>query len=1180
MRNSRETMILNILAVLAAVLLSAGCAAAEDVALNETNFPDSAFREYVAGRYDSDKNGVLDEEELKHTTSLDDMPDGIQSIQGIELLKNVDILYLYNSDMTEVVIEDHPGLQIIRGSGEKLKRIHFARMERLETVDFQHIDTLTQVELSEVPAIRELIVYSDGITSLDLSGCPGLTFLGIGDTKITQIDLSMLTGLEQLWISGCRMEMPDLKMFPNLRQLGAQECELTEIDLSGNPELTFLSVEKNDLTALDLRNNSKLEQVWARDNRISQIRTGSHPALRELYLSGNRISAIDVSAAPELEELLLQDNMITSIDVTRNPKLKVLHVDATGISEIDLSRNPELEELRVEACKGLSKLDLSHNPKLKSLLAYWNNLEELDLSGNPELEKLWADGCRFSHVDLSGLKKAPDPDNFVLQNNTYPVEAADGTLDLTTLKGFDVSRASNWEGGTVSGNILTFLDPVVYYTYDCGNGIQETFSMQRGVKKENGFTYILQEDGTARIIGCTQTGDVLIPGTLGGKPVTALTGRLFSYSQGITSVHFPKTLVQMGQDSGSLLAYEFTECQNLKAITVDPENPAFTSKDGVLYSKDLSFLYHYPHAKTETEYHVPKETTHMDCEAFVGFTGKLDLYLENRNTSWAEYTFAKLKDMTVYYRPGGRSEARVKAFLEQENYPTDPYFPTFVSYGEAEEEESWEEIADRVVQETVTGSMSDREKAKALHDWITQHTKYSLKYNDQAGVLIFGEAHCEGYAKTYQTLLDKAGVTNRLVSGTAGKTFHQAEGHVWNQVKIGDIWYNVDVTWDDPVNMDGSEQGIVSGMENHKYFLVSSQVLSADHYWDQSGEANTGWIPEDGALVFRNAEGQRVTGWLEIDGGAFWFDEQGLNVIGTRTVDGKEVTFESTLLFTDTAGDHFAGRKTEEQGEQEEEEKQDKPEEPEEIRELQDVETTGKTPEKIREQVQQLDTEKLAEELKTDGKAAETLREIESAAGGETRIVIAESIRETLPSVTAAGASLNGTEQEGAAVLTVAPPENRETLPEGYRSTGAVWFSMKLSNVQSSEALKVPVVISAEIPSGLDPERVMILHYHTAGAEPQRIVPAVYQSGGKWYARFTVTGFSDFALVETGKQTGDINGDGEVNEKDLLLLMRYFGGEPVTIREENADTNGDGAVDGRDALHLMKYLSGEEDIVL
>ena len=61
---------------------------------------------------------------------------------------------------------------------------------------------------------------------------------------------------------------------------------------------------------------------------------------------------------------------------------------------------------------------------------------------------------------------------------------------------------------------------------------------------------------------------------------------------------------------------------------------------------------------------------------------------------------------------------------------------------------------------------------------------------------------------------------------------------------------------------------------------------------------------------------------------------------------------------------------------------------------------------------------------------------------------------------------------------------------------------------------------------------------------------------------------------------GDANNDEEVNEKDILILVRYLGGEEVDINLRNADVNGDQLVDGRDAIHLMKYLAGEDDIEL
>lgn len=51
---------------------------------------------------------------------------------------------------------------------------------------------------------------------------------------------------------------------------------------------------------------------------------------------------------------------------------------------------------------------------------------------------------------------------------------------------------------------------------------------------------------------------------------------------------------------------------------------------------------------------------------------------------------------------------------------------------------------------------------------------------------------------------------------------------------------------------------------------------------------------------------------------------------------------------------------------------------------------------------------------------------------------------------------------------------------------------------------------------------------------------------------------------------GDVNGDGTVDGRDVIRLLRYQTGEGVTIVRENSDVNGDGVIDGRDALRLLK----------
>lgn len=59
-------------------------------------------------------------------------------------------------------------------------------------------------------------------------------------------------------------------------------------------------------------------------------------------------------------------------------------------------------------------------------------------------------------------------------------------------------------------------------------------------------------------------------------------------------------------------------------------------------------------------------------------------------------------------------------------------------------------------------------------------------------------------------------------------------------------------------------------------------------------------------------------------------------------------------------------------------------------------------------------------------------------------------------------------------------------------------------------------------------------------------------------------------------QAGDINGDGNVNSKDLTRLMKYISGEDVEVVEITVDPNGDGSVNSKDLTRLMRYLAGED----
>ena len=60
---------------------------------------------------------------------------------------------------------------------------------------------------------------------------------------------------------------------------------------------------------------------------------------------------------------------------------------------------------------------------------------------------------------------------------------------------------------------------------------------------------------------------------------------------------------------------------------------------------------------------------------------------------------------------------------------------------------------------------------------------------------------------------------------------------------------------------------------------------------------------------------------------------------------------------------------------------------------------------------------------------------------------------------------------------------------------------------------------------------------------------------------------------------GDVNGDGTVNLKDAVMILRYIaGGWNVNIDEAIADVNGDGTVNLKDVVMIRRYIAGGWDV--
>ena len=132
---------------------------------------------------------------------------------------------------------------------------------------------------------------------------------------------------------------------------------------------------------------------------------------------------------------------------------------------------------------------------------------------------------------------------------------------------------------------------------------------------------------------------------------------------------------------------------------------------------------------------------------------------------------------------------------------------------------------DQLVDQANTLCQTDLEKVFYVHEWLVQNIAYDREHlsddvqddHNLRGALLEGTAVCDGYAKTYALTLRKLGITGVLVTS-------KDIGHAWNMVELDGNWYQVDCTWDDPV--DGSDQ---LGYCMHKHLLCTTEKMNTNH---------------------------------------------------------------------------------------------------------------------------------------------------------------------------------------------------------------------------------------------------------------------------------------------------------------------------------------------------------------
>ncbi|MDE6747107.1 MAG: hypothetical protein K2J72_10825 [Oscillospiraceae bacterium] len=144
----------------------------------------------------------------------------------------------------------------------------------------------------------------------------------------------------------------------------------------------------------------------------------------------------------------------------------------------------------------------------------------------------------------------------------------------------------------------------------------------------------------------------------------------------------------------------------------------------------------------------------------------------------------------------------------------------FYKYGNSAVEKMQGEIDAEVnsILGMITADMSDYDKVKLFHDVLASTVVYdenAANCRDIYGVFVDKKAICGGFSKAFSYLCSKVGIETVTVTGDA-----DGIPHMWNKVKIGGKWYNIDITYAVSNSADAA-------YVRYDYFCVTDKMLTA-----------------------------------------------------------------------------------------------------------------------------------------------------------------------------------------------------------------------------------------------------------------------------------------------------------------------------------------------------------------
>ena len=346
------------------------------IAIDEKNFPDEIFRNYVQENFDTDKDTRLSEEECLDVTTIDVTEKGVSDLKGVELFTNLTRLNCSKNLLTSLDLSKNTKLNYLYCSNNQL----------------------TSLDLTQNKVLVELACSNNGLISINTEGCPLYRVVCDGNrlSRLTFVNNTTL-----IWLYCHNNNIKGSNMDDLIASLPVKET---------NTEHVLYVLHNNEAEG----NVCTQKQVAAAKERGWTVYWNNGLEWKEYQGNTPGSIAINEENFPDLRLRTYLKNESYGKDGIITPE-EIASVTYIFVQWCQTLKGIEyFTELRSLTCTGggegqrLTEADFSKNTKLTKLDCGGNDLTSLDLSKNTELTTLDCSGNLLSTIDLSNNKKLTD----------------------------------------------------------------------------------------------------------------------------------------------------------------------------------------------------------------------------------------------------------------------------------------------------------------------------------------------------------------------------------------------------------------------------------------------------------------------------------------------------------------------------------------------------------------------------------------------------------------------------------------------------------------------------------------------------------------------------------------------------------------------------------------------------